>query len=151
MNALSSTESNSPTSIPSTGEIPLAHQAKDATSSIRRHRVLRLRLIINDDNDSGPAVLTKSDGKSRESIGEVCLDKPEDSSVSDKEGGLADDKPPLVRVNRGTMTTERMNELVMRYKVPSRYIFKIPTTSKYVSILGPLEISVCKKSFQAKF
>lgn len=55
--------------------------------------------------------------------------------------------PPPVGVNRGTMTIERMNELVMRYGVPSRHISRILTVSEYVSTLGTLKIGVCKESF----
>lgn len=48
------------------------------------------------------------------------------------------------------MTVEKMNELVLRYRVPASCICKIPTVSKYVSTLSPLKISVYKESFRAK-
>lgn len=72
---------------------------------------------------------------------------PEDSSTSDEGGRQVDNDLLPVRVNRGIMAIKRMNELLMRYGVPSRYVCRLPTTGEYVSILGTLEIGVCEESF----
>lgn len=48
-------------------------------------------------------------------MGEASLDKPKASSASDDESGPIDDDPPLISVNRGTMTAKRMSELILKY------------------------------------
>lgn len=55
---------------------------------------------------------------------------------------LANGDPPLIGVNKGTMTTKRLGELVARYGVLSNYVCRGPIIDEYISIPGPLEISV---------
>lgn len=59
--------------------------------------------------------------------------------------------PPPIRVNNGSMTIKRMDELVLRYGMPPNYIYKVPTISEYVSTPGSLEIGMCKDTFRVKF
>lgn len=92
-------------------------------------------------------MLAKSGDKSQEFVVEVQLYRLEDSSSSDKDDGPTNNDIPPVGVNRGTMTTQRMNELVIRYRVPLGYVCRIWTVSEYVSRPGPLEIRVCEESF----
>lgn len=85
-------------------------------------------------------------------MGEVHLNSPKDSNVSDKESGLGDNDPPPIGVNRGTMTTERMNELVMRYIVCFQGIFvgyQSPT-SMFPS-RPPQRLAFVRKAFWPSF
>lgn len=59
------------------------------------------------------------------------------SNANDDDSGPTDDNPPLIRVSEGTMTIEKISELMSKYKVPSDYICKIPAISEYVSTPGP--------------
>lgn len=73
------------------------------------------------------------------------------SNANDNDGGLANDDLPLIGVNRGIKTVERISELLSRYGVPSEYVYRISITNEYVSTLGLLKIGVCEESFWAKF
>lgn len=75
-------------------------------------------------------------------MGEASLDKPEASSFSDDDSGPRDNDSPLIRVNRCPITVKKMDELVLKYRVPSGHVYKIPTINKYVSTFGPLKIRV---------
>lgn len=70
------------------------------------------------------------------------MDRLEDSIVYDDDDGWVEDDLPPVRVNRGIMTIERMNELLLRYRVPSDYIYRMSIASEYVFTSGRLEIGV---------
>lgn len=50
-------------------------------------------------------------------MGEARLDRLKDYRASDDDGGLADDDPPFFKVNRGTMTIDKISELVSRYRL----------------------------------
>lgn len=58
---------------------------------------------------------------------------------------------PFIRVNRGSVTIKRMDELVSRYGVSFNYICRVPTISKYVSMLGLFEIGVREETFRVEF
>lgn len=93
----------------------------------------------------------RSSGESWEFVGEASLDKLKASSASNDDSRSVDDDPPLIRVNRDTITIEKMDELVSNYEVPSGYVCKIPTISEYVSTLSLPKIGVYKKSLWVDF
>lgn len=123
-------------------EVSLVHQARDEATSIKEYQVIRWRLIIEDNDNDDSAPYVKSSGESRESLGKASLDRPEASSTSGDDGGPTNEDPRLIEVNKGTITVEKMSELVSKYEVPSSYIYKIPIANEYVSTSGPLEITV---------
>lgn len=84
-------------------------------------------------------------------MGKAYLDRLEASKASNNNGGLTNSDPPFIRINRGTMTIERMSELASRYEVPFDYIYKIIAVNAYISTPSLLEIGMCEESFQAKF
>lgn len=49
------------------------------------------------------------------------------------------------------MSLKRIGELTSRYKVPSKYMYRIPSDNKYISNFGPLKVVVCEETFQARF
>lgn len=49
------------------------------------------------------------------------------------------------------MSTKKMYELVVSYRIPLGYLSRISSNGEYVSILGPLEVNVCEESFWASF
>lgn len=103
-----------------------------------------------DDHDHGLTILVRLNGDSGKSIREVCLSKTEASNASDNDGGLVDGDPPPIEVNRGSITVEKMEELVLRYGIPPSYVCIVPTISEYVPMPGSLKIGVCKETFPAR-
>lgn len=81
---------------------------------------------------------------SRESVGEAQSSKMATSSASDSDNGPITNDPQPVKVNRGSMTEKRIEELVSRYGVPPSYTCRVPSLREYMSMPGPLEISVCE-------
>lgn len=79
------------------------------------------------------------------------LSKTEVSSTNDDDDGPTDGDPPPITFNRGSIIVERMDELVLRYSVPSNYVCRVPTINKYISTRGSLEISVYEETFLAGF
>lgn len=74
----------------------MVRRSKDETSYSGRYRVIGRRPIIKDkdvDDDYDLTVPAKPNDKSRESMGEACLDRLEASSTSDDDGGLTDTNP----------------------------------------------------------
>lgn len=41
--------------------------------------------------------------------------------------------------------------MVLRYRMPPKYICKIPNDDKYTSMLDPLELVICGESFLVRF
>lgn len=81
-------------------------------------------------------------GESCKSAGEVNLDRLKDFSSSDNDMGPTEDDLFIIRILEGIISLERMGELVLRNEEPPSYIYMIPNNDKYISTLGPLEVSV---------
>lgn len=97
------------------------------------------------------AVYVRCSDESQESMREASFDRSKAISVNNNSNRPKDDDPPLISVNKGIITVERMSELVLRYKMPSGYICKILAINEHGSTPGPLKIGVCKESFRARF
>lgn len=68
----------------------------------------------------------------------------DDMDMDPTEDGL-----PIVGIPCGIMSIERIHDVVLRYRIPLGYMYRIPSDGKYVSTPRPLKVSVCKESFQA--
>lgn len=110
-------------------------------------------MVIEDeddgDDDHDLVVLVSPGGVDRESMGEARSSEMVTSSASDSGSTTSD--PPSIKVKQGNMNAERIEELVLRYGVPSNYICRIPSIDEYGSMPGPLEIGMCEEIFKVGF
>lgn len=115
----------------------------EMTSFIKGHHEARQK-AGGFDVDADPVISVWSNDKGGEAIGKADFDM---SRVSNTDVGLLEDDLLIIGILQGTISIERMSELVLRYKVSPGYIYRIPTDDEYVSTLGHLEVGVCDKSF----
>lgn len=57
----------------------------------------------------------------------------------------------IIGIPRGIMSSKRMGKLMLRYKIPPKYMCRIPSDDEYISTPDPSEVAMCKEIFRAKF
>lgn len=61
------------------------------------------------------------------------------------------DDPPIVGLPQVIMSSKRMGELISRYKIPPKYVCRVPSDDQHISTPGPMEVVVCEETFWAGF
>lgn len=112
--------------------------------SCRRHLVVWQRLVVKEDDDDDLIVHVRYRAESRESVEEVDSDV---SSTNEGNTGPAKDDAPIIGIPWGTISLDGMSELMLRYKVPPNYIYRISGDDEYVLRASPLEVVICEESF----
>lgn len=123
-------------------EVPFIGQTRDKASHVGRYCMVQWRAVIPKIG-ANLVVNVRYGDKSCKFVGEV------DSNVSSASGNDArpkEDNPPMVRISWGIISSERMNVLVLKYRMPSNYVYRIPDDDEYVSTLGPLKVAMCEES-----
>lgn len=62
-----------------------------------------------------------------------------------------EDNHLIVGIPRGTISSKRMGELILRYDVPTENMCRTSSDKKYVSNPSPLKVAICKETFYARF
>lgn len=94
---------------------------------------------------------TRPSGIGRESLGEARPNEMNASSASDSDGGSIIGDPPYIGNNWGSMTIDRMNDLVSRYGVSPSYICRVPSISEYMFMPSFSEIGMYEETFRVMF
>lgn len=66
------------------------------------------------------------------------------TSKSEGDGGPAERDLPMYRMPQGIMTLKRMRELVSRYRIPPKYVCKLPSDDDCISYSGLTEVFIRK-------